>query len=100
MHSLHLFFALGLFLAPVICKPFLRNRGVTTMHNVTETAVQNGSLNAEVLTNSSSTTEDAEEESQLTTLYPLTGLIIVVISLLPLVFGIKEIFDRRNSNRR
>jgi fucose permease len=91
MHTMHFFFALGLFIAPLMTKPFLSNK--------TDAA---GETNAtEVESSGNFTLEQAEgQESSIGLVYPIIGFMTVVISLGSLYFGIREIFEQRDLKRR
>ena len=77
MHSLHLSFALGSLLAPLISKPFLSDRVYTS--NDTENFA-----NITIMEN------ELHLETKITILYPLIGTILVAISFGYLYLGISD----------
>jgi len=96
-HSMHCFFALGLFISPLLSKPFLTEKQRHPGMLFNETSQESVSS----VTNK--TSDDGNElmvESSIALLYPLVGLGTLAVSSGLLALGIREIFAKRATNRR
>ena len=90
MHSLHSSFAIGAFITPLLCNPFISTD--IKQDNFTSKA------NPELSTNNNNT--DNNTGSQITTLYAIHGFIMCSISLCYLYIEVRNLIKRRRFHRQ
>jgi len=106
MHALHFTFGLGAFLAPVLARPFLSNKGgVETLHGNVQTEYNSSMENSTDFKNNTAFNDNSYEDinnelddSLLTIkfLYPLVGSLPIIVSTVFILYFILD--ERKNKS--